>query len=66
MTTSSKLNLAELATSIVRCFPSLNVVEQRLSLELYRLLADGQPVPRAALADRAGVTVETVNRILDS
>ena len=34
MTTSSKLKLAELATSIVRCFPSLNVVEQRLSLEL--------------------------------
>jgi alkylmercury lyase-like protein len=66
MTTSSKFNLAELATSIVRCFPSLNVVEQRLSLELYRLLADGQPVPRAALADRAGITVETVNRILDS
>jgi len=66
MTTSSKLKLAELATSIVRCFPSLNVVEQRLSLELYRLLAGGQPVPRATLADRAGVTVETVNRILDS
>jgi alkylmercury lyase len=66
MTTSSKLNLAELATSIVRCFPSLNLVEQRLSLELYRLLADGQPVPRPALADRAGVTVETVTCILDS
>jgi len=66
MTTSSKLKLAELATSIVKCFPSLNVVEQRLSLELYRLLAGGQPVPRATLADRAGVTVETVNRILDS
>jgi alkylmercury lyase len=65
MTTSSKLNLAELATSIVRCFPSLNLVEQRLSLELYRLLADGQPVPRPALADRAGVTVETVTCILD-
>jgi alkylmercury lyase len=66
MTTSSKLNLAELATSIVRCLPSLNELEQRLSLELYRRLADGQPVPRPALADRAGVTVETVNRILDS
>ena len=66
MTTSSRLNVTELATSIVRCFPSLNVVEQRLSLELYRLLAEGQPVPRAALAERAEVTIETLNRILQS
>lgn len=41
MATTSKLNLDELAASIVRCFPSLNSVEQRLSLDLYRLLAEG-------------------------
>jgi len=35
-------------------------------LELYRLLAEGQPVPRAALAERAEVTMETLNRILQS
>ena len=66
MATTSKLNLAELAASIVKCFPSLNVLEQRLSLDLYRLLAEGQPVPRAALAKRVGVSVEIVNRVLDS
>jgi alkylmercury lyase len=66
MTTSSKLDLAELATSIVRSLPSLNIEEQRLSLHLYRLLAEGQPVPQAVLAERVGVAVETVNRILES
>ena len=65
MATPSKLNLDELAASIVRCFPSLSSIEQRLSLDLYRLLADGQPVPRTALARRLEISLETVNRILD-
>lgn len=66
MTTTPRLDLDQLAASIVRCFPSLNLLEQRLSLDLYRLLAKGQPVPRTALAERLGVSVETVNCILDS
>jgi hypothetical protein len=37
MTITPKLNLDELAASVVRCFPVLNLLEQRLSLELYRL-----------------------------
>ncbi len=41
MATPSKLNLDELAASIVRCSPSLDLIEQRLSLNLYRLLAEG-------------------------
>jgi len=65
MTTTPKLNLDELADSVVRCFPVLNLLEQRLSLELYRLLAEGQPVPRAVLAERVGVSLEEANRILD-
>ncbi len=65
MATPSKLNLDELAASVVRCFPSLNLIEQRLSLDLYRLLAEGQPVPRTALAKRLEISHETVNRILD-
>lgn len=65
MATPSKLNLDELATSIVRCFPSLNLLEQRLSLDLYRLLAEGQPVQRTELAKRLETSVEAVNRILD-
>jgi hypothetical protein len=49
MTTTSKPDLAELAANIVRCFPSLNALEQRLSLDLYRLLAEGRPVQRMEL-----------------
>lgn len=66
MATPSKVNLDELATSIVKRFPSLNLLEQRLSLDLYRLLAEGQPVQRKELAKRLETSVETVNRILDS
>src|SRR5713226_4925476 len=60
-----KVNLDELAGSIVGCFPTLDLLEQRLSLELYRLLAEGQPVPRETLAERLGIPADGVNRILD-
>src|SRR6266581_1325382 len=66
MATPSKLNLEELGASIVRCFPRLNLLEQRLSLDLYRLLAEGQPVPRTALAERLETSLEAVSRVLDS
>jgi len=66
MATPSKVNLDELAANIVGCFPRLNLLAQRLSLDLYRLLAEGQPVPRTALAQRLGVSLDEVNRILDS
>ncbi len=65
MSTPSRLDLNQLAASIVECFPTLNLLEQRLSLRLYRLLAEGQPVPRKVLAERLEVPDETVNRILD-
>jgi len=65
MSTPSRLDLNQLAASIVECFPTLNLLEQRLSLDLYRLLAEGQPVPRKVLAERLEVPDETVNRILD-
>ena len=66
MATPSKLNLEELAANIVSCFPSLNLLEQRLSLGLYRLLAEGQPVPGTTLANRLETSIETVSRILDT
>ncbi len=65
MSTPSRLDLNQLAASIAECFPTLNLLEQRLSLDLYRLLAEGQPVPRKVLAERLEVPDETVNRILD-
>lgn len=66
MTARAKGNLNDIAESIVGCFPTLNLLEQRLSLELYRLLAKGLPVPRATLAERLKIPVDTINRILDS
>lgn len=62
---TSNIDLDAIADSIVSVFPALDLFEQRLSLELYRLLAEGQPVPRSALAERLGATVEVVNRALD-
>ena len=55
MTTMGKVKLDDLAASIVRCFPTLDLFEQRLSVELYRLLAAGQPVLRETLAERLGI-----------
>ena len=39
MTTTPKLNLDQLAGSIVRCFPSLNLLERRLSRQLRNLIS---------------------------
>jgi alkylmercury lyase len=54
-----------IALGIVKVFPALDRFEQRLSLELYRLLSEGQPVAPAVLAERLQVSVAIVNRILD-
>ena len=42
----AKINLGDMAAHVVELFLKLNLFEQRLSLELYRLLAEGQPVPQ--------------------
>src|SRR5258708_6498337 len=55
----------DLAAGIVSAFPALDLFEQRLSLELYRLLSGGQPVARAVLAERLQISVEIVDPILD-
>ena len=58
-------NVDAVVASILGMLPTLDVGDQNLSLELYRLLAQGQPVPREALAERANVSIETVGRFLD-
>lgn len=65
MPTKAKIDLNTLAAKIVGAFPKLDTFQQRLSLELYRLIALGQPVPRALLAERVGSSVEAINQILD-
>jgi len=64
MLTNYKVDLDAIATSFVNALPKLDSFEQHLSIELYRLLAGGQPVPCALLAERVGVVIETINPIL--
>src|ERR1700687_1378397 len=64
-TAEDQISLDDVAARTVAAFPVLNLLEQRVSLQLYRLLAEGQPVPRGRLAQRLGISVETVNGILD-
>lgn len=62
---TGNVDVDAVALGIVKVFPALDLFEQRLSLELYRLLSVGQPVARAVLAARLQVSVEIVDRILD-
>ena len=62
---SGNVDADAVALGIVKAFPSLDRFEQRLSLELYRLLSGGQPVSRGVLADRLEASVEVIDRILD-
>ena len=62
---SQNVDVDAVALGIVKVLPTLDSFEQRLSLELYRLLSGGQPVARAVLAERLQVSVEIVDQILD-
>ncbi len=64
MATEHKFDLDRVAASIVGVFPTLDLFEQRLSLQLYRFLAEGEPVPCALLAERLSVPVELLNQVL--
>lgn len=66
MATRNKVDVDAVAGSFLKAFPKLNLLEQRLSLELYRLLASGEPVEHTLLAKRLGVNTETVTHILES
>ncbi len=62
---TGNVDVDAVALGIVNVFPTLDLFEQRLSLELYRLLSGGQPVARAVLAERLQASAEIVDRILD-
>jgi alkylmercury lyase len=66
MDTREKVDIDALAALIVGFFPKLQSLEKRVSLELYRLLAAGQPVPRSSLAERVGAPIETINHLLEN
>lgn len=66
MTKAGEFDLDTLARTVLDAHPKLEALGRRLSLELYRTLVEGAPVPRGVLARRLDVPQETVDRILDS
>ena len=55
---------SELVGTVSGLFPQLAVDEQRISLALYRLLAEGRPVARAALAAQVELSPAQVDAVL--
>lgn len=58
------LTPSSLAAELIGAAPPLSEREQHLAIGLYRLLAEGEPVQAAVLADRAGLAQEEVERAL--
>lgn len=52
----------QISTAILALFPPLSETEQRISLALYRLLAEGRQVSTDLLADAAGLESAEVER----
>ena len=62
----AEIDLGRLADKLVRAMPELEQAEQRLAIELYRLLAAGGPVSPERLARRAALPPGRVARLLES
>lgn len=60
----STITPAALAAELAAVTPTLSDEQQRLALSVYRLLADGEPVDRARLATRTGLSPERVAELL--
>ncbi len=54
-----------MAGVVTSLFPTLTREEQRVSLQIYRLLAGGEPVPRDSIATAIEMEDEAVREILD-
>jgi alkylmercury lyase len=63
--TMNSLLDTKLVSYVGELFPSLADDAQRVSITLYRLLAEGHPVSRGVLAEKAGLPRERVDDILD-
>jgi alkylmercury lyase len=59
-----KLDLQEIISSFPNEFLKLSTDEQKVSVQLYRLLTKGQPVPREILAKTLNSSNEVINNIL--
>lgn len=61
----AKPSLESVAEALRAAVPTLDPAEQRLALELYRLLLAGKPVTSSDLASRAGADAARVDAALD-
>ena len=59
------IDLGELAREVIAAAPNLDETGRRIAVALYRLLAAGKPVPRKRLAERVGLSMESVAAALD-
>lgn len=60
----SSIDLDKLADEVVGWFPTLSKEEQRVSIQLYRLLAEGNPASVQEIAARLRLSKETVSQTL--
>jgi alkylmercury lyase len=58
-------SLDEVADAVLGAFPKLSDDEQTVSLALYRLLAQGRPVPTLKLANETGFPLEKVQDMIE-
>jgi alkylmercury lyase len=63
--TQTQLDITKLAAELTPAMRRLDASGQRVALALYRLLAEGEPVPAVRLAERAGARAEEVQALLD-
>ena len=64
--TTSVIELDQISTSLLRILPRFAPAQRRLSVALYRLLAEGSPVPLARLAATLGIAEREAQEILTS
>ena len=62
---TSNLNIEEVAATLNSVLPSIDKKEQRVAIELYRLLAKGEPVAVETLADIVHLASDDIETILD-
>jgi alkylmercury lyase len=61
----TRIDTRELADQLVAARPGLDEQQQRIAITLYRLLAEGRPVPRAQLAQSTGARPTDVERFFE-
>ena len=61
---AADIDLGQLGRELAAAMPRLGEMEQRVAVELYRLLAEGEPVSPRRLAERCGLSTDAADRLL--